>query len=103
METFSKLFERQDFAFYLSYLVVLGLTFLSYVLSLCGVSYASIIRLRFAARNNRRWQDSFKKERWGLSWPGWSLTLLAILVGCAVSLIYHLSILVTQRVNSDVS
>ena len=59
MENFSKLFDQQVFASYPTYFVVLGLTFLSYVLPLCGGSYASLIRLRFEARNNWRWQDSF--------------------------------------------
>ena len=44
-----------------------------------------------------------KKERWGLSWLGWLLTLLAILVGCAALLFTIFPFLaVTQRLNSDV-
>jgi uncharacterized SAM-binding protein YcdF (DUF218 family) len=44
-----------------------------------------------------------KKERWGLSWIGWLLMLLAILAGAAVLLFTIFPFLaVTQRVNSEV-
>jgi uncharacterized SAM-binding protein YcdF (DUF218 family) len=44
-----------------------------------------------------------KKERWGLSWIGWSLMLLALLAGFAVMLFCVFPFLaVTQRLNTNV-
>jgi hypothetical protein len=56
-----------------------------------------------AQRSQARWAIFVRKERWGLSWRGWSLLASAgLITACLVFLNIHPFLAVTHRVNTNI-